>query len=82
MKLRIRMASSHSGAFAKRWFLGGKIQNGEEECWTTSIILRRASSYFLFYITALFQIWEGEVTTVKEMIYVCITRLVLTTKLS
>jgi hypothetical protein len=31
MKLRIRMASSHSGASAKRWFLGEKIENGKEE---------------------------------------------------
>jgi hypothetical protein len=27
MKPRIRMASSRSGAFAKRWFLGEKIEN-------------------------------------------------------
>jgi hypothetical protein len=38
MKLRIRMASSHSGAFAKKWFLGGKIENEKEECWTRGII--------------------------------------------
>jgi hypothetical protein len=32
------MASSHSGAFAKGWFSGGKTENEKEKCWTGSII--------------------------------------------
>jgi hypothetical protein len=37
---------------------------------------------FLFYITSYFQIWKGEVIDNKKVMYVCITRLVVTTKLS
>ena len=59
MKLRIRMASSHCGSFAKRWFLGRnkmKRMSARQE-----ILFKEEESHaFYFKLLGILEYWGGE----------------------